>query len=194
VNGLLQAARDAGSRAAKIVSNMLEFSRKSESNIAYTDLNQLLDKAVALCRNDYDMENKYDFMRIIIEKEYDPTLGPVPCTATRIEQVLLNLIGNAAHAMAEAREGSPPPKVILRTRSDGEYAVIEIQDNGPGMTDEVKRRVFEPFYSTKQVGHGTGLGLSVSYFIITENHKGTITVESEPGKGAKFTIRLPKTR
>ena len=71
------------------------------------------------------------------------------------------------------------------------FVQIEVEDNGPGMTEEVRRRVFEPFFTTKEVGTGTGLGLSVSYFIVTENHSGTMFVESAPGKGTKFVIKLP---
>jgi signal transduction histidine kinase len=77
---------------------------------------------------------------------------------------------------------------------DGELVRVEIEDNGPGMTEEVRKRVFEPFFTTKSVGIGTGLGLSVSYFIITENHRGTMAVESAPGQGACFIIRIPVRR
>jgi signal transduction histidine kinase len=88
--------------------------------------------------------------------------------------------------------GTPPPhRITLRTRREEEYGRIEVQDNGPGMDEQTQRRVFEPFFTTKTVGVGTGLGLSVSYFIITEQHKGTIDVSSAPGEGTCFIIRLP---
>lgn len=77
-------------------------------------------------------------------------------------------------------------------RAEAEYVRIEVIDNGPGMDEEVRDRVFEPFFSTKEAGVGTGLGLSVSYFIVTKQHKGTMSVESTPGQGAKFIIRLPR--
>ena len=81
--------------------------------------------------------------------------------------------------------------MFLRTRPDGEFVRVEVEDNGPGMDSQTKRRVFEPFFTTKTVGVGTGLGLSVSYFIVTEQHKGTLEVESAPGEGARFIVRLP---
>jgi signal transduction histidine kinase len=90
-------------------------------------------------------------------------------------------------------EGARPPpyRLTLRTRAEGDHVRIEIEDNGPGMDDKATRRVFEPFFTTKPVGVGTGLGLSVSYFIVTEHHGGSITVSSTPGAGTCFTIRLP---
>jgi signal transduction histidine kinase len=82
-------------------------------------------------------------------------------------------------------------RIILRTRREEAYGCIEIQDNGPGMDPQTQRRVFEPFFTTKAAGVGTGLGLSVSYFIVTEQHKGSIDVSSTPGEGTCFTVRLP---
>ncbi len=92
-------------------------------------------------------------------------------------------------AYDEQQVGSP--RFCLRVIPDEQMVRVEIEDNGPGVSEEFQKRIFEPFYTTKEVGVGTGLGLSVSYFIITENHGGTIEIESEPGKGAKFIIRLP---
>jgi signal transduction histidine kinase len=93
--------------------------------------------------------------------------------------------------MAEIKESSYKPVIDITSFSEEDYAVIEIADNGPGMMRNVLKRVFEPFYTTKEVGKGTGLGLSVSYFIITNNHSGIFTAESEPGAGACFIIKLP---
>ncbi|WP_243360619.1 ATP-binding protein [Fundidesulfovibrio terrae] len=191
VNSLLQGVRDAGARAAKIVSSMLEFSRKTESNRALVDLNGLLDKAVELCANDYDLKKKYDFRKIAIERDFDQGMPLVPCTATQIEQVVMNLLRNAAQAMAENAGQASPPRIALRTTIEEGMARIEVQDNGPGMDEAVRKRIFEPFYTTKGPGQGTGLGLSVSYFIITENHRGSIEVQSRPGEGTRFIIRLP---
>jgi signal transduction histidine kinase len=106
--------------------------------------------------------------------------------------VILNLLKNAAQAMAEAR--TPAPAITLRTRHEAEHALIEVIDNGPGMDEKTLKRIFEPFFTTKEVGAGTGLGLSVSYFIITEQHNGRLSVMSKPGQGARFSIRLPLTR
>jgi len=182
---------EAAARAAQIVRGMLDFSRKSESSHAPADVHVMLDTSVALSGSDYDLKKKYDFRNITIERDYDPQLPQILCTKTRIEQVFMNILQNAAQALAGRPADAPPPKITLRTRSEGSMARIEIEDNGPGMGDQTRRRIFEPFFTTKPQGEGTGLGMSVSYFIITHNHKGTIEVESAPGKGARFTIRLP---
>src|SRR5260370_575549 len=105
-------------------------------------------------------------------------LPPVFVSPTEIEQVILNLLKNAAHALLDRitleKSENPPPQIILRTQREGSWAVIEVSDNGCGMIESVRKRIFEPFFTTKGVGAGTGLGLSVSYMIITNNHKGTI--------------------
>lgn len=119
----------------------------------------------------------------------------VPCKGAKIQQVLLNILRNGAQAMQEAMEKNNEykPKFILRLfrETEANMLCIEIEDNGPGMDEKIRKRIFEPFFTTKPVGDGTGLGLSVSYFIITEDHGGEMTVESTPGFGAKFIIRLP---
>jgi signal transduction histidine kinase len=111
--------------------------------------------------------------------------------ATEIEQVVFNLLRNAAQAMGDSGQPPEPPCITLQLRRENNSAVIEIADNGPGMDERQLNRIFEPFFTTKEVGVGTGLGLSVSYFIITNNHNGSMAAESSPGKGASFIIRLP---
>jgi PAS domain S-box-containing protein len=193
----LEGIEESGNRAADIVANMLQFSRRSESGMTSANLAELLDKTVGLAENDYDLKKKYDFRQIQIIREYNPSVPEVPCEAVRIQQVFLNILKNGAQAMAETSSQAPerkPPCFILRIIPETDTARIEIEDNGPGMSESVCRRIFEPFYTTKEVGVGTGLGLFVSYFIITENHNGTMSVESAPGRGAKFIIRLPINR
>ncbi len=187
----LESIRASGHKAAEIVDNMLNFSRKSESRKAPVRLDSLLEKTVSLAAHDYDLKKKFDFRHIRIERHYDSALEPVACVATEIEQVVLNLLRNAAQAMADQEGSRQPPTITLRLYRNNGMAVIEIQDNGPGLTEQAMKRVFEPFYTTKDVGVGTGLGLSVSYFIVTNNHSGTMEVQSEPGKGANFIICLP---
>jgi PAS domain S-box-containing protein len=182
--------REAGKRAAKIVADMLAFSRRSEMSFLPADLRELLDISTRLASSDYDLKKKYDFRQIEIVREYDPALGDVKCDKTEIEQVVLNLLKNAAHAMAD-NPSQGENRIILRTGKEDNFARIEVIDNGPGMDERTRKRVFEPFFTTKEVGLGTGLGLSVSYFIITEQHNGSMSVESSPGKGARFIIRLP---
>jgi signal transduction histidine kinase len=189
----LESIRESGQRAAKIVGNMLNFSRQSESLMAPVNLPELLNRSTELAAHDYNLKKKYDFRHIEIIRDFAPDLPKVPCTATEIEQVILNLIRNAAQAMSGGKGQMSDVKghIILRLKKEENMARIEVEDNGPGMDEKTLERIFEPFFTTKEVGTGTGLGLSVSYFIITNNHKGTIKAESVPGKGTKFIIHLP---
>lgn len=178
-------------RASAIIRHMLDFSRSSESRRKICDLPGIIDKAVTLAGSDYDLKKSYDFKRIKIVRDYEDDLPAVSCTETEVEQVLLNLLRNSAQALAAADPPAQEPRIDIRARNDGEFVRIEIEDNGPGMPPEVQRRVFEPFYTTKPPGVGTGLGLSVSYFIITKGHGGKMTVSSQPGVGTLFRIELP---
>ncbi|MCK5099643.1 MAG: PAS domain S-box protein, partial [Desulfobacteraceae bacterium] len=186
---------ESGKRVADIVGNMLSFVRKSDTSVSSHDPIELMDKTLELAATDYDLKNQYDFKTIEILKEYEDNLPMIPCERAKIQQVLLNILRNGAQAMQEAVEKNNgyKPQFILRflREINTNMLRIEIKDNGPGMDEKICKRVFEPFFTTKPVGAGTGLGLSVSYFIITENHSGTIDVVSEPGKGATFNIRLP---
>ena len=186
----LKGMMDSGKKASHIISSMLQFSRRSEAQMAPVDLAELMGKALNLAEKDYDLKKKYDFRDINIVEEFDSDFPLVPCNETEIEQVMLNLLNNAAQAMKEKGQVDSPC-IIIRLQLAGSMARIEIQDNGPGMVEEIKKRIFEPFFTTKPVGEGTGLGLSVSYMIITNNHKGTLEVVSEIGKGTKFIIQLP---
>lgn len=191
---------DSGERAARIIDNMLSFSRKSESSFLLCDLAELLDKTVELASNDYDLKKKYDFRKIKIDRRYDRQVAQVRCDAVAIQQVFLNVLKNAAQAMTletetadQAEMQIEKPRIVLRIYQTEEYAYVAFEDNGRGMEGHILKRVFEPFFSTKEVGVGTGLGLSVSYFIIRESHKGTFRAISTPGKGSIFTIGLPRT-
>lgn len=191
VSGFIEGIQEAGARASRIVADMLAFSRRSGgSELTENRLDEMLDTAVRLAGSDYDLKKKYDFRQIEILRDFDPGLGAVKCDRTQIEQVFLNLLKNAAHAMSDA-DTPLPRRIRLRTWREDGLACIEVEDNGPGMDEATRNRAFEPFFTTKEVGVGTGLGLSVSYFIITEQHKGSISVASRPGDGCRFTIRLP---
>ncbi|WP_051445423.1 ATP-binding protein [Desulfocurvus vexinensis] len=191
VDKILESIREAGQRAAEIIRSMLEFSRGSAGSRRPVDLSRVLDRSVELAGNEYDLTKSYDFRKVVIVRDYASDVPPVPCVGSEIEQVLLNLLRNAAQAMAAADMGAKAPTLTLGLRREGGHAVIELGDNGPGIPEATRRRIFEPFFTTKPPGVGTGLGLSVSYFIITENHGGTIEVRSEPGQGTRFRIRLP---
>ncbi|MBM7061631.1 PAS domain-containing protein [Pseudomonas sp. UL073] len=187
---LLDGIQQAGSRAAKIVTHMLSFSRRSDRQLAPCELPALIDQAVEIAGNDFDLTEGFDFKGLTIVREFDPQLGAVPATANELEQVLLNLLKNAAQAI-HLREDDVPGRITLRTRLSPPWAEIQVEDNGSGMPEPVRKRIFEPFFTTKEVGQGTGLGLSVSYFIVTNNHKGQMEVQSQLGQGTCFTLRLP---
>ena len=188
---LLDGIQQAGARAAKIVTHMLSFSRRSTRQMAPCDLPALIDQAVEIAGNDFDLAIGFDFKGQAIIRQFDPQLGPVPGTANELEQVLLNLLKNAAQAIHQREDDREPGRIILRTRLNPPWAEIQVEDNGIGMSESVRKRTFEPFFTTKEIGQGTGLGLSVSYFIITNNHKGQMEVQSTLGQGTCFTLRLP---
>ncbi|MCP4113907.1 MAG: PAS domain S-box protein [Desulfobacteraceae bacterium] len=196
--GMIEAINESGRRVAEIVDNMLSFARKSDTRVSSHNLADLLHKTLDLAATDYDLKKHYDFRKIEIREEYEDDLPMVPCEGAKIQQVLLNILSNGAQAMQENMEKNNGDKLrfILRLsrEPDTNMMRLEIGDNGPGMDEATQKRIFEPFFTTKPVGVGTGLGLSVSYFIITENHGGTMDVVSEPGKGANFIIRLPLDR
>jgi PAS domain S-box-containing protein len=187
----LENINQAGGHAAKIVKNMLSFARKSDSIKTEHHLNELIDNTINLSQNDYNLKKKYDFKQIQITREYNPDIPVVLCEGSKIQQVIFNLLKNAAESMSLENQGEKKPKLVLRLHKKKEMACIEIEDNGPGMDHSTRKRIFEPFFTTKSVDKGTGIGLSVSYFIIVNDHGGKIEVESIVGKGTKFIIKLP---
>ncbi len=192
---MIKAITESGIRIASIVKNMLNFARKSDFSLSTHDPTVLMKKVLILASTKYDLKEKFNFKSIVIEKKYADNLPMVLCTESEIQQVLFNVLNNGAHAMFEKQtlEKDYQPKFCLGISEETESNMlrIEVRDNGPGIDNETCKRIFEPFFTTKPVGIGTGLGLSVSYFIITENHKGTMEVESELGGGTNFIIRLP---
>ncbi len=203
----LEGIRSAGARAAKIISDLLSFSRKQSSNAAPRQLNELVEQTLALIATDYDLKKHYDFQDIKIVKSLEPGMPDVLCDGQQIQQVLLNLVRNAAQAMAEkkAKSAGPNyrPQLTLRTRKIeillGDQAQVwvrvDIADNGPGIPDKMRTRLFEPFFTTKEVGQGTGLGLWLCWSIVVERHRGRIYLESAhfpiEKEGTCFVIELP---
>jgi signal transduction histidine kinase len=155
----------------------------------FISLAQIVDQALELAASDYDLKKHYDFRSIDIIRDYQDT-PQVRIVSVEIEQVILNLLKNAAQAMA-ANIPDRKHRIILRLRREDRYVVLEVEDNGPGMTEDIRLRVFEPFFTTKEPGVGTGLGLTVSYMIVTQNHKGFMEVQSAPRGGTIFKVRLP---
>ncbi|THB80285.1 MAG: PAS domain S-box protein [Desulfobacteraceae bacterium] len=187
----LEAINKSGQRAAKIVENMLSFAKKGSSEKTTCRLDSLLDKTILLAENDYDLKKKFDFKAVSIIREYDPALPEVYCEPSKIQQVMFNIVKNASQAMSDHTYTTGSPKIILRLKKIPGKVRIEIQDNGPGIEDKICKRIFEPFFTTKGPDQGTGLGLSVSYFIIVNDHHGDMRVESRPGIGTNFIIHLP---
>jgi len=185
--------REAGKRAAFIVRNMLDFSRRSESERRLCSMRDIAEKSLSLAGSDYDLKKNYDFKRIRVEILQEGDIPLVFCSETEIEQVFLNLFRNSAQAISDSAKPVQNPRISVRISSAGDWVHIEIDDNGPGIPQEVQRRIFEPFFTTKKPGEGTGLGLSVSYFIITRGHGGRIYAATNEEGGTRFTIELPIT-
>ncbi|MCF6248249.1 MAG: cache domain-containing protein [Desulfobacula sp.] len=187
----LEDIRTSVDRTARTVSNMLSFSRKKNLVKIAVDLSHLIDSSVGLATYDYELKKKYDFKSIKIILNFEPGVKKAICIPSEIEQVILNLLKNAAQAVWENKKGHAQPMIKISVAQGEKSVKLIIEDNGPGMDKDVKKRIFEPFFTTKSIGSGTGLGLSVAYYIVTRNHNGTFTVTSEPGLGATFMITLP---
>jgi signal transduction histidine kinase len=195
---MLDMIKASGTNAAGIVTNMLSFARKSDTSFVHCGLADLLNQTIDLAGNDYDLGKNYDFRSIDIIREFQSDMPQISCEPGKIQQVVFNILRNGAEAMLEdagEQGNNKKSQFVLRLKHETEtdMARIEISDNGPGMDSDTCKRVFEPFFTTKDVDSGMGLGLSVSYFIIKENHHGELSVESTPGKGSTFIIRLPLT-
>ncbi len=178
-------------RTARTVSNMLSFSRKEESVKTAVDIQTLIEASIGLATHDYDLKKKYDIKNLKIIQSNGPNVKKVICIPSEIEQVMLNLLKNAAQAVFENKRAGVHPIIKIKVRQSENSVKITVKDNGPGMERDVKKRIFEPFFTTKSGESGTGLGLSVAYYIITRDHSGTFTVKSEPGQGAAFIFTLP---
>ena len=183
LRGRLETVIAAADSSRKIVQNLLAFARKKTPERAAMDLNEVVSQTIGL--RAYHLRNE----RVRVDVDLDPSLPKVWADVQQIQQVILNLLVNAEQAMEDARKGE---RIRFTTRRAGDYVALTIEDNGPGMPAEVRSRIFEPFYTTKEVGRGTGLGLSICYGIISE-HDGSIRVESVPGEFTRFTIGLPLT-
>ncbi len=188
---MIETIKESGKRAATIVNNMLTFARKADHSKSKVNVERLLEDTLDLAITDYNLEKEHDFKQIKIIKEFESSLPLLLCEETKIQQVILNLLLNSAQAIFGSSIKAPVIHIRTSLSKDSKIINIEIEDNGPGMDNETSKRIFEPFFTTKDVGQGTGLGLSVSYFIVTENHGGEMSVTSKTGEGTKFLISLP---
>ncbi len=183
-----------GKRADSIVKNMLLHSREGSGEHRPADINALLDESLNLAYHGARAE-KREF-NVTLQRDFDEMAGTIEVFPQEITRVLLNLISNGFYAVTKRKteNGSSGFDPVLRatTRNLGDTVEIRIRDNGIGIPAEVKEKMFNPFFTTKPAGEGTGLGLSMSHDIIVKQHGGTIDVESEPGQFTEFTIVLPR--
>lgn len=187
IDTMLYGISQSGLRAGKIVRNMLSFSRNSGEDFIQTDVVQLIKNTLALAESDFNLKNNFDFKKIDIQWKLKEKIPQVYCDSTKIQQVIYNILKNGTEAM----EGVDYPRFIISIYSIEKMIIIKIEDNGHGVSEAARKRIFEPFFSTKAVGKGTGLGMSVSYFIICDLHKGELSVDSAEGQWTRFTIKLP---
>ncbi len=186
-----------GKRASSIVKGMLEHSRASTGVKELTDINKLADEYLRLSY--HGLRAKDDSFNADFTTDFDENLPKIEVIPQDIGRVLLNLINNAFYAVnqrAQPSEGLKPsegytPSVSVSTKQVGNTIEIRVKDNGIGMSEATKAKVFQPFFTTKPTGQGTGLGLSLAYDIVTKGHGGSLEVVSTEGVGSEFIITLP---
>ncbi|WP_460607708.1 sensor histidine kinase [Hymenobacter terrigena] len=188
----LEKIRQHGSRASAIVRGMLEHARTSTGQKESVDLNALTEEYAQLAY--HGARAKDQTFQARLTTHLDPRLGRVLAVPQEVSRVLLNVLSNAFYAVQKKQEGHPAgyqPEVSVSTKRAGQRVEIHIRDNGIGVPNALKQKVFQPFFTTKPTGEGTGLGLSMSYDIITKGHGGTFTLESEEGQFTELTMTLP---
>lgn len=176
---LIKSCHEGTERTKNIILNLKDFSRMEESAITNVDLPKEIDSTLNI------LNNKFKH-KITVHKDYHEDVPKIEAYGGQLNQVFMNILDNAAFAVSDKEHGD----VWITIKKDEKNAIIEIEDNGKGMSEETKNKIFNPFFTTKPVGQGTGLGLSISYKVI-KNHKGNIDVKSEVGKGTKFIISIP---
>jgi len=194
LRGNLDKIAEHGKRADGIVKSMLEHSRGVSGERRVVDLNALIEEALNLAYHGARAQDAS--FNITLERDFDRGLAPTELSPQEVTRVFLNLFGNGFYATTKRqRDGAGPefrPTLTVATRDLGDAVEVRVRDNGTGIPLNIRDKLFQPFFTTKPTGEGTGLGLSISYDIVTQQHGGTITVESEPGAFTEFTIRLPR--
>lgn len=181
-----------GKRADGIVKSMLQHSRNSNNKKEPTDINALADEYLRLAYHGLRAKDKS--FNANMKTEFDSGIGLIDVVPQDLGRVILNLITNAFYAVTERKlqtESGYEPMVSIRTRKSENKVEIRVKDNGNGIPQKVLDKIFQPFFTTKPTGQGTGLGLSMSYDIVTKVHGGELTVETKPGEGSEFIIKLP---
>ena len=195
MRGNLEKIVQHGKRADSIVKNMLLHSREGSGEHRPVNINAIVEESLNLAYHGARAE-KQGF-NITLERSFDPTAGEIDLFPQEITRVLLNLISNgfyaAAKRKAEADGGGYEPTLAATTKNLGDRVEIKIRDNGTGIPTEVKEKMFNPFFTTKPAGEGTGLGLSLSHDIVVKQHSGSIEVDTQPGEFTEFKITLPRT-
>ncbi|MBU2862861.1 ATP-binding protein [Reinekea marina] len=194
VTAFLNNITESGVRASKLVTNMLQFSRSNDVSLSPCMIIDILENAINIALTDDKLYSIKGNFEMNIDQDFLAPEVWVSGVFTELEQVILNLIKNASHAIAERKQtlnDIDEGVINIHQSIENDYCLISISDNGIGMTPNTRKKVFEPFFTTKEVGVGTGLGLSVCYFIISTHHSGQLSVESEFGLGSVFEIRLP---
>jgi two-component system NtrC family sensor kinase len=195
LTGNLEKIAEHGRRADGIVRSMLQHSRGGGEDWRTTDLNALVEESLNLAYHGARAQDQN--FNVTLELDLDRNLAPIDVVPQDVSRVLLNLIANGFYAVNKrGREidGVFRPALKIATRGFAEGVEIRVRDNGIGIPPEYWEKLFQPFFTTKPTGEGTGLGLSISYEIVTQQHGGTITVDSEPGDFTEFTVRLPRRR
>jgi len=191
LTGNLEKIAEHGRRADGIVRGMLLHSRGGSGEWQSVNLNGVVEEALNLAYHGARAQDQS--FNITMERDLDPTLAPIEVMPQDITRVFLNLFGNGFYAAAKkSREAGDRPLLKVTTRDLGGDVEVRVRDNGTGIPPESRDRLFQPFYTTKPTGEGTGLGLSISYDIVTQQHGGTISVDSELGVFTEFTVRLPR--
>jgi two-component system NtrC family sensor kinase len=194
VTGNLAKIAEHGRRADGIVTSMLAHSRGTVGERQSVDLNALVEEALNLAY--HGARARDQSFNITLERDFAPAIAPVELVPQDMTRVLLNLFGNGFYAAnkrrSEAADGGFKPTLAVTTRDLGAQVEIRVRDNGTGIPPEIRDKLFQPFFTTKPTGEGTGLGLSISYDIVTQEHGGTIAVDSAVGAFTEFTIRLPR--
>jgi two-component system, NtrC family, sensor kinase len=194
LTGNLEKIAEHGKRADNIVKSMLEHSRGVSGERREVDLNGVIEEALNLAYHGARAQDQS--FNITLERDYAESLKPIEVAPQEITRVFLNLFGNGFYAANkrshEDGEGSFRPALTVATRDNTDAVEVRVRDNGTGIPAEIRDKLFQPFFTTKPTGEGTGLGLSISYDIVTQQHGGTITVDSRVGEFTEFTVRLPR--
>lgn len=183
---ILRSMRVGTERIREIVLALRNFSRLDEAELKEVDVREGLDSTLLMVQHRLHGENGRPCIEL--QKNYQD-IRKIECYPGQLNQVFLNLLNNAIDALQDSR--TPHPKITVTVTPVGDSIQVAIADNGPGMPPEIQQQVFNPFFTTKPIGHGTGLGLAVSYSIIVEQHDGEITVQSTAGQGTEFTVEIP---